>query len=231
MRCFFAAAVSAVAAVLAGSSVFTTLVQAVDQQSTEHVQAKLRRGELPVRSVNLGGWLVSEYWMSKSSDLWTNVPNTTAEQGEYAVMGFLGNATGTAAFERHRDTWIREDDVRDIAAAGLNTVRVPVGYWIVRDAVDQLPPYFSSQIDRYARGSLKYLDTLINCWAVQYNVSVMISLHAHQGSQNGYEYSAPTGKDVVSWSTLPACLPTSTARCSSSSSWPTGTGTARPSWA
>jgi len=198
MRRFLTVAVAAVLAVFAPS------VLALDQQPTEHVQAKLRRGELPVRSVNLGGWLVSEYWMTKSSALWTGVPSKIAGQGEYAIMEFLGNTTGTTAFELHRDTWICEDDIRDIAAAGLNAVRVPVGYWIVRDAVDSLPAFFSSQIDRYARGSLKYLDTLVNLWAVKYNVAVMLSLHAHQGSQNGYEHSAPPGEKVVSWSTLPA---------------------------
>lgn len=198
MRHFLTVAVAAVLAVFAPSAL------ALDQQPAEHIQAKLRRGEQSVRSVNLGGWLVSEYWMTKNSPLWTGVPPKTAEQGEYAVMGFLGNTTGTAAFELHRDTWIREDDIRDIAAAGLNAVRVPVGYWVVRDAVETLPACFSSQIDRYARGSLKYLDTLVNLWAVKYNVAVMLSLHAHQGSQNGYEHSAPPGEKVLSWSALPA---------------------------
>ncbi|KAF1778867.1 Glycoside hydrolase superfamily [Phytophthora cactorum] len=42
---------------------------------------------------------------------------------------------GIAAFEQHRKTWITEADIKEIADTGvLNTVRIPVGHWIIRDA-------------------------------------------------------------------------------------------------
>lgn len=206
MRRFLTFATTVAVTILSSTVISPSVAEVADNQPNEHVQAKIRRGEVPVRSTNLGGWLVAEYWMSMGSTLWTNVPAETATQGEYAVMTLLGNKTGTTAFERHRDTWIREDDIRQIAEQGLNTVRVPVGYWVIRDALQDgvsLPPTFSPQIDHYARGSLKYLDTLINSWAITHNVSVMISFHGHQGSQNGYDHSAPSSPNVTSWSTLP----------------------------
>ncbi|KAJ0391028.1 hypothetical protein P43SY_011020 [Pythium insidiosum] len=32
---------------------------------------------------------------------------------------------------------------------------------------------------------------MINEWAVKHNLAVLLSLHAHQGSQNGFDHSAP----------------------------------------
>lgn len=173
----------------------------VDLTSGSHIQAKIRRGEARSIAVNLGGWLVSEYWMSWSSPLWKNVPNDTAPHGELLVMKALTAAVGktaaTAQFEEHRKTWITEADIKEIAATGvLNTVRVPVGHWIVRDATTTP----GTDDDIYARGGLYYLDKLINEWAVKYNLAVMLSLHAHQGGQNGYEHSSPTVFGEVGWS-------------------------------
>ncbi|KAL3664497.1 hypothetical protein V7S43_010249 [Phytophthora oleae] len=165
--------------------------------ASNHIQAKIRSGATKSRAVNLGGWLVSEYWMSWDSSLWTGVPAATAWQGEYNVMRYLGKTRGTAAFEKHRQAWITEADIKEIAATGvLNTVRVPVGHWIIRDATTSP----GTEADTYAPGGLKYLDTLINTWGVKYNLAVIISLHAHQGSQNGFEHSSPVTVGTVGWS-------------------------------
>ncbi|KAE9130360.1 hypothetical protein PF010_g3862, partial [Phytophthora fragariae] len=174
-------------------------ISAVVASSTasNHIQAKIRSGADKSRAVNLGGWLVSEYWMSWDSPLWTGVPSDTASQGEYNVMKFLGKTKGTAAFEKHRQTWITEADIKEIAATGvLNTVRVPVGHWIIRDATTSP----GTEADMFANGGLKYLDTLINTWSVQYNLAVIINLHAHQGSQTGFEHSAPVTMGRIGWS-------------------------------
>ncbi|KAL4092898.1 hypothetical protein PRIC1_011888 [Phytophthora ramorum] len=168
------------------------------RSASNHIQAKIRSGAAKSRAVNLGGWLVSEYWLSWDSSLWTGVPGNVAWTGEYNVMKYLGKTAGTAAFEKHRQTWITEADIKEIAATGvLNTVRVPVGHWIIRDATTSP----GTEGAMFAPGGLKYLDTLINTWAVKYNLAVMISLHAHHGSQNGYEHSAPTTIGSVRWST------------------------------
>jgi glucan 1,3-beta-glucosidase len=168
---------------------------------TGHVQWKIRSGVIPARSANLGGWLVAEHWMTKSSPAWQGVDAATAESGEYITMQLLGKSKGTAQFEQHRSTWITEADIIELANAGLNTVRVPIGFWIVHDD----PAYPATAISEvYAAGSLKYLDTLINNWAVTHNIAVMISLHAHQGSQNGNDHSAPQEIGKKNWYTSQA---------------------------
>ncbi|RLN66722.1 hypothetical protein BBJ28_00018025 [Nothophytophthora sp. Chile5] len=170
---------------------------AVTNSTGSHIQAKIRSGAAHSKAVNLGAWLVSENWMSWESPLITSVSSDIAWKGEYTVMKTLGKTKGTAQFEQHRQTWITEADIKEIADTGvLNTVRVPVGHWIVRDATTSP----GTEADMYAPGGLKYLDTLINNWAVKYNLAVVLSLHAHQGSQNGYEHSSPTTYGQISWS-------------------------------
>ncbi|KAL3664495.1 hypothetical protein V7S43_010247 [Phytophthora oleae] len=156
--------------------------------TSTHIQAQIRSDAVKSRAVNLGGWLVSDNWMSWESPLWANVSSDEAWRGEYNVMKVLGKSAGTAGFEAHRKIWITETDIKEIAETGvINTVRVPVGHWIVLDATTSP----GSEVEMFAPGGLKYLDSLINVWAVKYNIAVIISLHAHQGSQNGYEHSAP----------------------------------------
>lgn len=43
-----------------------------------HIQPSIRYGSVPSRGVNLGGWLVSEHWMSSSSVIWQDVPDDIA---------------------------------------------------------------------------------------------------------------------------------------------------------
>uniref|UniRef100_K3W955 glucan 1,3-beta-glucosidase n=1 Tax=Globisporangium ultimum (strain ATCC 200006 / CBS 805.95 / DAOM BR144) TaxID=431595 RepID=K3W955_GLOUD len=138
--------------------------------------------------------VLAEYWMSWTSPLWEDVPLSIANQGEYAVMQYLGQEKGDAAFEKHRATWIIEQDIAAIANARLNTVRVPVGYWIIYD-----DPMFNHREVNYPKGSLQYLDDLMT-WGEKYNVAVMLSLHAHPGSQNGFEHSAPYEFKKPHWS-------------------------------
>ncbi len=50
----------------------------------------VKAGRVPMRGVNLGGWLVAEYWMTKASPAWSGVSADIANHGEYKTMEFLG---------------------------------------------------------------------------------------------------------------------------------------------
>lgn len=184
---------------LAASFVLGLMTSALGLVQGEHIQAKIRRGEIPVRAVNLGGWLVAEYWMTYTSTIWHGVPEDIAYHGEYAAMQLLGHAVGDQQFKQHRDSWIT---LADLAAMNttLNTVRVPVGYWIAQGQSSEVT---TDQGAVYAPGSLDYLDTLIRSWAVEANLAVMISFHAHRGSQNGYDHSAPPQFGAAHWAEDP----------------------------
>lgn len=174
----------------------SAFADASNATTTEHVQFKIRRGEVPCRGVNLGGWLVAESWMSGESSLWEGVPKAVASKGEFATMQYLGQEKGDVAFQQHWASWITEKDFEKIANASLNTVRVPVGFWIRYDdlALQHREVY-------YPKGALAYLDLAIQ-WGEKYNLSVLLSLHAHQGSQNGFEHSAPLLFGQSLWSDL-----------------------------
>jgi glucan 1,3-beta-glucosidase len=47
-------------------------------------------GRKPMHGVNLGGWLVAEYWMTKASPAWSEVPVDVASHGEFKTMQHLG---------------------------------------------------------------------------------------------------------------------------------------------
>lgn len=164
-----------------------------------HIQYALRTRSVRSKTVNLGNWLATEYWLWYDSPAYTGVWDI-GNQGEYAVMRERTNrgdrAAALAAFETHRKQWITEADIRDIAASGINSVRVPVGFWIIGDDASVTK---NNDMNMFAPGALKYLDVLINEWAVKYNLAVMLSLHAHMGSQNGYDHSAPYALGSVRW--------------------------------
>jgi len=168
--------------------------------NAEHVQYKIRRGEITARGVNLGGWLVAEHWMTGSQALWAGVPSPTVDQGEYAVMQHLGHGTGDARFEAHRSSWITESDIAEIASFHLNMVRVPIGYWIV--GFDNDDPNGQQHWKVYAPGGLKHLDNLMQ-WCNNHNIAVLVDIHAAKGSQNGNEHSAPESPGNEYWSTYP----------------------------
>ncbi|KAJ0404890.1 hypothetical protein P43SY_001802 [Pythium insidiosum] len=164
-----------------------------------HVQWDLRERRIPSRGVNLGGWLVAEYWMNRESDIWKGITEQQASAGEQtAFKNSKPRDVAISRYKWHRDNFITEEEIAAIAAAGLNTVRVPVGYWIL--GFDRFDVSNQKQWQNFAPGGLEYLDRLIRDWAWKHNVAVLISMHGAKGSQNGADHSAPEQKDRTFWS-------------------------------
>jgi glucan 1,3-beta-glucosidase len=67
-------------------------------------------------------------------------------------------------------------------AAGLNAIRIPLGYWAV-DLRDDEP---------YVAGQYPYLIQAVQ-WAREVGLQVMIDLHGAPGSQNGQDNSGLIG--------------------------------------
>ncbi|KDO35470.1 hypothetical protein SPRG_00317 [Saprolegnia parasitica CBS 223.65] len=148
-----------------------------------HVQTAIRSGAATARGVNLGGWLVLERWMTSYAELWKKVPESIKDHGEHAAMAAVGRATADPLVKMHRDEWITEDDIKEIASFGMNMVRVPVGWWIYEKPEE-------TDWQHFTPGGLEYLDRLMNEWAIKYNVAVLLDIHATKGSQNGREHGA-----------------------------------------
>ncbi|TMW59516.1 hypothetical protein Poli38472_004585 [Pythium oligandrum] len=168
-------------------------------EPANHIQHAIRAGSVRSRGVNLGGWLVSEQWMTQQATFWQNLESQYANKGEYIALAQGANRDWRLAqFENHHATFVMDKDIQEIANAGLNTVRVPVGFWIT--GADPFDPSGQGAWKVFPKDTLQRLDTLIRDYALKYNIAVMISLHAAKGSQNGEPHSAPPDVGRAYWS-------------------------------
>ncbi|KAL8935915.1 MAG: hypothetical protein Q9216_005197 [Gyalolechia sp. 2 TL-2023] len=137
-----------------------------------------------VRGVNLGGWLVLEPWITPS--IFGELSTSQTVVDEYTYTKALGKSEASSRLSNHWNTWITQEDFNSIAQAGLNHVRIPVGYWAVAPLDG----------DPYVQGQLDHLDNAIN-WARGAGLKVMLDLHGAPGSQNGFDNSGKYGS--VGW--------------------------------
>ncbi|KAJ3489581.1 hypothetical protein NLI96_g2026 [Meripilus lineatus] len=156
-------------------SVFTLGFFARGALSDNPINAGFPYGSQKVRGVNLGGWLVLEPWITPS--LFDNTGNTNIVD-EWTFGQLQDRNTARNTLVNHWNTWITQSDFAAIAGAGLNHVRIPIGYWA----------WDVSAGEPYIQGQLPYLDKAIG-WAKQYGLKVIIDLHGAPGSQNGFDNS------------------------------------------
>ena len=85
--------------------------------------------EYRTHGVNLGGWLVTEPFIVPN--LYIPYQNSTPQAvDEYTLSQALGD--DLAEFmTNHYETFITEEDFAQIAAAGMNWIRLPVPFWAV----------------------------------------------------------------------------------------------------
>ena len=79
---------------------------------------------MKIKGVNLGNWLVLEKWMS--AELFHGIP----AQDEEDFYHMLPAEEAQTRLRMHRDYFIQERDFQQIAALGLNAVRIPVPHYI-----------------------------------------------------------------------------------------------------
>ena len=134
-----------------------------------------------ILGTNLGNWLVLEKWMSPGifassgteDETWLN---RKMKPDQLAVL-----------MKEHRDSYVTEQDFQFIAENGLNTVRLPVPYFVFGDR----PPF---------SGCIEYVDKAMD-WAEKYGLKVLLDLHTVPHSQNGYDNGGITG--VCKWCKYP----------------------------
>ncbi|WP_195938537.1 glycoside hydrolase family 5 protein [Romboutsia sp. 1001713B170131_170501_G6] len=137
-----------------------------------------------IKGVNLGNWLVLEKWMSPSL-----FEGTTAED-EYYLPRQLSKEVYEARIKVHRSEYITERDFATIKSIGLNSVRIPIPYFIFGDC----EPFI---------GCVEELDKAFS-WAGKYGLSILIDLHTVPGSQNGFDNGGISG--VCKWSKQPESI-------------------------
>ena len=86
--------------------------------------------------------------------------------------------------EEHYNTFITEQDIAEIAGAGLNWIRLPIGYWAIETWDGE--PFLE-------RVAWKYI-LRIFAWCRKYGIRVKLDLHAVPGSQNIWNHSGKLGE-------------------------------------
>ena len=152
-------------------------VPAAPASRTRRSSALLHRG------VNLGGWLILEPWITPSMFYpflcagGRCPPDQPPVIDERSFCARLGTAEARRRLEALRTSWVTEQTFASIAAAGLNTVRIPFGYWVFGDT--DLCPGVSS---------IHHLDDGVR-WAEAHHLRVVLDLHGVPPTQNGMDHS------------------------------------------
>jgi glucan 1,3-beta-glucosidase len=134
-----------------------------------------------IRGVNLGGWLVLEQFIAPS--IW-NFPDNQSVIDEWTWTEVAqSNATVAQALRNHWDTWVSEEDIRNLSLAGITHLRIPIGYWIVMSQAEL--DYYQ---EPFLTGGWPYLLRSLR-WAKEYNMKAIIDLHAAPGAQNPWQHS------------------------------------------
>ena len=136
---------------------------------------------MKVKGVNLGNWLVLEKWMSPAL-----FEGTTA-QDEYHLPLQLSKEIYEARIKIHRSEYISERDFVTIRSMGMDTVRIPVPYFVFGDR----EPFI---------GCIEELDKAFR-WAERHGLKILLDLHTVPMGQNGFDNGGICG--VCKWAQYP----------------------------
>ncbi|CAL8580038.1 hypothetical protein XPA_005771 [Xanthoria parietina] len=145
-----------------------------------------------IRGVNLGSQFVMEHWFA--NDEW-NKMGCGGTESEFDCVSKLGQAQANKVFATHWNTWTTKDDIAKMQSYGINTIRIPVGYWMREDLV-------FSDSEHFPQGGLKYLEQICG-WASDAGLYIIIDLHGAPGAQvvrnSDTGQNAPSPGFYVDW--------------------------------
>lgn len=129
-----------------------------------------RGDQILLRGVALGGWLLPEGYMWRFP-----------EQGDRPrrirkiIEDLVGREKSELFWETYYDRYISEEDIRQIAAEGFNSVRIPLNSsFLFEDA----------GTGRYNELHLELIDRMIG-WCRDNNIYAVLDLHGAPGGQTG----------------------------------------------
>ncbi|RBQ79828.1 hypothetical protein FVER14953_08463 [Fusarium verticillioides] len=154
---------------LAAAEAWTPQSRAIAKANGEKITERWLPNDDKIRGVNLGSQFIIERWMAEES--WKNM-GCSAYNDEWACVKGIGQEKANAAFKKHWETWITEDDIKQIASIGLNAVRIPVGYWMYEDIIQKG--------EYWPRGGIWHLDRIVG-WCKKHGIYAVIGLHSAPG--------------------------------------------------
>jgi len=202
-RCVCSCCCRSTIAVISGFTLFLAIMSVA---AYDPLAVQWHRRHSTIRGTNVGGWLLAERWLVGAYETATDttccsgVPNPynhstvdcrtmkppidpqaganlTCQDDERAASVWR-RANGTVdQILQFRDEWITRQDFVIMAQRGINSIRIPIGHWVVHPS----PPYI------YGRG-LGYIDDAVR-WSKEFGQTVLLDLHGAVGSQNGKQTS------------------------------------------
>jgi hypothetical protein len=121
-----------------------------------------------LQGANLGGWLISENWMTPR-DSSGNLPDDYSER--QTLINRFGQATADSLIQTYQTSWITTHDLDNIKALGFNFVRAPF-YWL--DLVNMDGTWRSDAFTQ--------LDWLVSNCAAR-GIYVLLDFHGVPGTQ------------------------------------------------
>ena len=146
---------------------------------------KFAYGTMPIRGINVGGWLALEPFITPS--FFNEFGASRGVVDEYTLTQTLGPTQAAAQLEKHYSSFINAQSFADIRNAGFDHVRIPYSYWAVTTYSGD--PYVPKIAWRYLLRGIEY--------ARQNGLRVNLDLHAVPGSQNGWNHSGRQG--LIGW--------------------------------
>lgn len=128
--------------------------------------------EILLQGVGLGSWLLPEGYMWKMPE-----QGDRPRRIEGMIRDLIGEEKASVFWETYYERYIAEADIRQIAAEGFNSIRVPINARFMMEEGQQ-PPFV------YHEGHLKLIDQVID-WCRTYSLYVILDLHGAPGGQTG----------------------------------------------
>ncbi|TDH70339.1 hypothetical protein CCR75_002902 [Bremia lactucae] len=110
----------------------------------------------------------------------------------------LGKKEANRQLRIHYATWVTEADLKEMAEAGVNSLRVPVGDWMF----NPYEPYIGC-----TEGAIDALDRVADL-ANKYKIDLLLDIHGLVGSQNGFDNSGMASS--VKWTSIASTRPVGT---------------------
>lgn len=124
-----------------------------------------------IRGVNLGSLFILENWLADNIMSGWGC-NSLSEFN--CVQSLHDQAKANSDFQGHWGSWVNASDFTTMVSYGLNTVRIPVGYWMYEALV--------ASDEYFPQGGEAYLDKVVG-YAKDAGMYVIIDLHGAPGAQ------------------------------------------------
>jgi hypothetical protein len=122
-----------------------------------------------LRGIGLGGWLVQEGYMLKTSGF-ANAEHEIREK----IQDLIGEQRTEEFYKKYWENYVREIDIKNIAEWGFNSIRLPMHYNKLTDL---------SNLDIYYEEGFQQIDSLL-AWCEKYELYLILDLHAAPGGQS-----------------------------------------------